>query len=60
MRVTLEFEGLKELQKQLESLADETEIRKTNREIYQRCADATEPRMKAHMPRSGNNAMSGK
>ena len=45
MRVTLEFEGLKELQKQLEALADETEIRKTNQAIYQRCADATEPRM---------------
>ncbi len=60
MRVTLEFEGLKELQKQLEALADETEIRKTNQAIYQRCADATEPRMKAHMPRSGDNAASGK
>lgn len=60
MRITLEFEGLKELKRKLESLADELEIQKTNREIYQRCADVTEPRMKAHMSRSKNNAKSGK
>ena len=60
MRISLEFDGMKELLKQMERLADDTEIRKTNREIYQQCADVTQPRMQAHMPRSANNAKSGK
>lgn len=60
MRISIEFDGLKELQKAIEQLASEEEIRKTNRQIYQQCADITQPRMQAHMPRSADNSKSGK
>ena len=60
MQISFEFEGLKEIQKQLEQLADAAEIRKTNKEIFQQCVDVTQPRMQAKMPRSANNAKSGK
>lgn len=59
MRITLEFEGLKELQRQLEQLTDEGEMSVTNKSIFQKCADVTHPRMQSHMPRSANNAKSG-
>lgn len=60
MQITFEFEGLKEIQKKIGQLADEAEIRKANREIFQKCVDVTQPRMKAKMPRSADNAKSGK
>ncbi len=60
MQITFEFEGMKEIQKKIEKLADEAEIRKVNKEIFQKCVDVTQPRMKAKMPRSANNAKSGK
>lgn len=60
MQISIEFKGLKELQRQLEALASDVEVQKTNKEIFQKCADITEPRMKAHMPRSADNAKSGK
>lgn len=60
MQITFEFEGLKEIQKQLEQLADDAEIRKANKEIFRQCVDITKPRMQAQMPRSANNAKSGK
>lgn len=60
MRISFEFEGLKELQEGIQKLASDAEIRKSNKKIYQECADVTHPRMKSHMPRSGNNAKSGR
>lgn len=60
MHVTFEFEGLLELQKKIEQLADDVEIKKTNKEIFQQCADVTQPRMKAKMPKSADNSKSGK
>ena len=60
MKVTFEFEGLKELQNKLETLASDSEIRKTNKQIFQRSVDYTEPRMKAVMARSADNSKSGK
>lgn len=58
--ITFEFEGLKELQKQLEILAADSEMRATNKEIFQQCADVTQPRMKAHMAKSSDNSKSGR
>lgn len=60
MQMTLEFEGLKELQTAVERLASDAEIRNTNKKILQECADVTEPRMKSHMPESANNGKSGR
>ena len=60
MQISLEFEGLKEIQKELEQLADEAEIRKANRAIFQKCVDVTRPRMQKKMPCSADNAKSGK
>ena len=60
VKMTLEFEGLKELQKKMEQLADDAEIAKVNKKVFRRAADATKPRMESHMPRSADNAKSGK
>lgn len=60
MKVTFEFEGLKELQKRLEQLASDSEIRQTNKKIYQRAVDYTEPKMRSKMARSADNSKSGK
>lgn len=60
VKITLEFEGLKELQKKMEQLADDTEIAKVNKKVFRRAADATKPRMESHMPRSADNSKSGK
>lgn len=60
MNIYFEFEGLDEIQKQLESLASDAEIAKTNKAIYKQSAEYTAPRMKAHMPRSKDNSKSGK
>ena len=60
VKMTLEFEGLKELQKKMEQLADDTEIAKVNKKVFRRAADATKPRMESHMPRSADNSKSGK
>lgn len=60
MRISLNFIGLDELIKKVESLSDEGEIKKVNKRIYQKCADITEPRMKSHMARSADNRKSGK
>lgn len=60
MQISFEFKGLEELMKKIEGLEDEEEIKKTNRKIFQRCADVTQPRMEAHMPKSADNRKSGK
>ena len=59
MKVTFEFEGLKELQNKLETLVSDSEIRKTNKQIFQRSVDYTEPRMKTVMARSADNSKTG-
>ena len=56
VKMTLEFEGLKELQKKMEQLADDAEIAKVNKKVFRRAADATKPRMESHMPRSADNS----
>lgn len=60
MKITMEFVGLDKLMQQVESLASVAEIDALNRKVYQRCADATEPKMKAHVARSGDNSKSGR
>lgn len=60
VKMTLEFEGLKELQKKMEQLADDAEIAKVNKKVFRWAADATKPRMESHMPRSADNSKSGK
>ena len=60
MRIRFEFEGLNEIQRQLEQLADEAEIKATNKKIFQKCVNVTEPRMRAKIPRSADNSKSGK
>lgn len=58
--LTFEFEGLSELQKHIESLADDTEIKKTNKKIFKSAVEYTKPRMKSNMARSADNSRSGK
>lgn len=60
MQIEFKFEGLEELIKKTEELASDAEISKTNRAIFQKCADITLPRMKSHMPKSADNSKSGK
>lgn len=60
MKITMEFVGLDKLMKQIESLASTQEIEAMNRRIFKRCADVTKPKMKANMPKSGDNSMSGR
>ena len=60
MKVSLDFSGLKEIQQLLQSLASDSEINKTNKKIFQRAVDYSKPIMEQHMPRSENNARSGK
>lgn len=60
MRIRFEFEGLNEIQRQLEQLADEAEIKATNKKIFQKCVNVTESRMRAKIPRSADNSKSGK
>lgn len=60
MKFTFEFDGLAELQKQLEVLASDAEINKTNKRIFKRAVDYSAPKMKEVMAKSGNYAKSGK
>lgn len=58
--ITMDFEGLEELQKQFEALADDKETVAVEKKIVTRCRDYAAERMKGKVPRSGNNAKSGK
>lgn len=60
MNITFEAKGLTELQAQMDKLATANEVQDVNKRIFQRAVDITEPRMKSRMPRSGNNAASGR
>lgn len=60
MKVTFEFKGLEDVKKRLEALASDTEISKTNKKIFQRAVEITEPKMKSNMPKSKDNLKSGR
>lgn len=60
MKITFNMEGFDRLRTQVETLSSDSEIAALNKRIYQRSADVTEPRMKAHMPRSADNSKSGR
>lgn len=60
MKITFNMEGFDRLRIQVETLSSDREIAALNKRIYQRSADVTEPRMKAHMPRSADNSKSGR
>ena len=60
MQISFKFEGFDKVRNAIEALASSEEIGKVNKRIFQQSADYIEPRMKARMPRSANNAKSGK
>ena len=60
MEISFSFKGFEEVRRGVEALASDAEILATNKRIYQRSADVTEPRMKSHMPQSVDNTKSGK
>lgn len=60
MKISIEFKGVEETRKRMETAATEAEISAVNKRIYSRSADITEPRMKAHMPKSADNSTSGR
>lgn len=60
MQITLDFEELKDLQRKIEEISYDAEIKQVNKKIYKRAVEATQPRMKAKMPRSADNSKSGK
>ena len=60
MKTRLKFTGLNELMKQLEELADEKEIRQTNKKIFKRAVKYSQPVMQSHIPKSSDNSKSGK
>ncbi len=60
MKITFDMEGFDRLKTEVETLSSAAELNALNKRIYQRSADVTEPRMKAHMPRSADNTKSGK
>ena len=60
MKISIEFKGVEETRKRMETAATEAEISAVDKRIYSRSADITEPRMKAHMPKSADNSTSGR
>lgn len=58
--ITMEFEGLEELRKQFETLADDRETTAVERKIVTRNRDIAAQRMKGKVPKSADNAKSGK
>lgn len=58
--ITMDFEGLEELRKQFETLADDKETAAVERKIVTQNRDIAAARMKARVPKSANNAKSGK
>lgn len=58
--ITMDFDGLEELQKQFEALADDKEAAAVERKIVTQCRDYAAGRMKGKVPKSANNAKSGK
>ena len=60
MEISFRFEGFEEVQRGVEALSSSAEIGAINKKIFQRSADITEPKMKAHMARSADNSKSGR
>lgn len=60
MKIKFEMQEFDRVRLQVEALSSDAEMNALNKRIYQRSADATEPRMKAHMPRSADNSKSGR
>lgn len=58
--ITMDFEGLEELRKQFETLADDRETAAVERKIVTRNRDIAAQHMKGKVPKSANNAKSGK
>lgn len=58
--ITMDFDGLEELQKQFEALADDKETAAVERKIVTQCRDYAAARMCGKVPKSANNAKSGK
>ena len=55
MEISFSFKGFEEVRRGVEALASDAEILATNKRIYQRSADVTEPRMKSQMSQSADN-----
>lgn len=60
VKIDMEFTGLEELQKAFAELADDTEVTKVNKRIVTKCRDHAAEVMERKIPRSANNAKSGK
>lgn len=60
MGIKIDYSGFDELQKAVEKAADQAELQRLNKKILTECADITKDRMKGRMPKSANNAKSGK
>lgn len=60
MRIGLEFEGLNELVKALESCASDREIQDLNKKIVERAEPIIKSEMARQMPKSGNLSQSGR
>lgn len=58
--ITMKFEGLDELIKNINKLADEKELQQLERRIVTKNRDAAASKMKGKIPRSANNSKSGK
>lgn len=58
--ISMQFEGLEELQKQIEALASDAELRTVQRKIVERCRDHAAERMRGRVPKSADNSKSGK
>lgn len=57
--ITMNFDGLEELKKQLNRLANEQEILKVEKRIITKNRDVTAERMKPKIPRSADHTKSG-
>lgn len=60
MNINMEFKGLDELIKNVESMASETEMAKVNREIIKEAAEKGKELLKSRITRSKDNSKSGK
>lgn len=58
--ISMKFDGLEELQQKFETLASDKEAITVEKKIVTKCRDHAAERMKGKVPRSGNNAKSGK
>lgn len=60
MKITLDFSGIEETLKQLESCATDKEQREANKRIVQRSAPIVKESMQRHIPVSADNKKSGR